>query len=131
MSDVTNYPFTGTWHMIHDNWVGTLVLTVTDQVVTRDIPPCVFTFNRVQGTYTPAAGGGPLAVRGRVGGRDPSVRSGQPCPQSDHGINFTIAFPSAPPQPFKGYFFTQSGPAYLAGLTWWQGLPFGWFADKI
>jgi hypothetical protein len=117
--------------MIHDNWVGTLVLTVTDQVVTRDTPPCVFTFNRVQGTYTPAAGGGPLAVRGRVGGRDPSVRSGQPCPQSDHGINFTIAFPSAPPQPFKGYFFTQSGPSHLAGLTWWQGLPFGWFADKI
>ena len=27
---MTDYPFTGTWHMIHDNWVGTLVLTVTE-----------------------------------------------------------------------------------------------------
>jgi hypothetical protein len=78
----------------------------------------------------PAGGGAPLAVSGRVGGRDPSVR-GQQCGQSDHGISFTIAFPGAPPQPFQGYFFTQAGPAHLAGFTWWQGLPFGWFADKV
>jgi len=128
---MTDYSFTGTWHMIHDNWVGTLVLTVSDHAVTRRVPPCVFTFKRVYGTYTPAGGGTPLAVSGRVGGRDVSVRSGQPCPQSDHGINFTIAFPGSPPQPFKGYFFTQAGPAYLAGLTWCRGLPFGWFADKM
>ena len=51
--------------------------------------------------------------------------------QSYHGITFTIAFPGGPPQPFKGYIFTQSGPAYLAGFTWWQGLPFGWYAAKI
>lgn len=128
---MVNYPFAGTWHMIHDNWVGTLVLTVSEHVVVRDVPPCQFTFNRVHGTYTPSSGGGPFAVMGRAGGRDPGIRSGQPCPQSDHGISFTIALPGAPPQPFKGYIFTQPGPSYLAGFTWWQGLPFGWFADKI
>jgi hypothetical protein len=127
---MTDYPFVGSWHMIHDNWVGTLVLTVADHTVTRNVPPCTFTFRRAQGTYTPSAGGPPLAVTGRVGGRDNNVR-GQQCGQSDHGITFTIAFPGGPPQPFKGYIFTQAGPTYLAGFTWWQGLPFGWYGAKI
>src|SRR4051812_20819781 len=108
---MTDFPFAGSWHMIHDNWVGTLVLTVADRVVTRNVPPCTFTFRKTLGTYTPAAGGAPLAVTGRVGGRDKDMR-GHECGQSDHGINFTIAFPGAAPQPFKGYYFTQSGPAY-------------------
>jgi hypothetical protein len=127
---MNNFPIGGTYHMIHDNWVGTLVLTVRDRELVRQDPPCTYTFKRLVGTYTPAGGGNPLAVSGRVGGRDPNVRN-HDCPQSDHGVTFTIAFPGAPPQPFKGYFFTQAGPAHMAGFTWWQGLPFGWFADKM
>ena len=127
---MADYPFTGTWHMIHDNWVGTLVLTVTIMLSPATSRPCVHLQSSSGHVY--ASGRRRAARRDGTGRRrDPSVRSGQPCPQSDHGINFTIAFPSAPPQPFKGYFFIQSGPAYLAGLTWWQGSPFGWFADKI
>ena len=71
---MTDYTFAGTWHMIHDNWVGTLVLTVSDQVITRSVPPCTYTFKRALGTYAPASGGAPPAVAGRVGGHDPSLR---------------------------------------------------------
>jgi hypothetical protein len=127
---MTDFPFAGTWHMVHDNWRGTLVLSVSDRQFTQDAPPCHFTFRRVQGTYTPDGGGVPLAVVGRVGGRDNSQRQ-HDCPQSDHRISLTIEFPGAPPQPFQGYYFTQAGPMRLAGLTWWQGLPFGWYAEKV
>jgi hypothetical protein len=127
---MTDYPFAGTWHMIHDNWVGTLVISVSDQLFTHNAPPCTFTFRRVQGTWTSSTGGAPLAVQGRTRGRDNNQR-GHSCPQSDHKITFTVAFPGAPPQPFQGYFFTQAGPAQMAGFTWWQGLPFGWWASKM
>jgi hypothetical protein len=127
---MTDYPIAGTWQMVHDNWTGTLVLSVALDVVTRVAPPCQFTFHRLHGTYTPGAGGVPLAVVGRVGGRDPWRRNDQ-CPSADHGLAFSIAFAGTAPQQFKGYFFTQAGPGHLAGVTWWQDIPFGWFATRV
>jgi hypothetical protein len=127
---LNDYPFAGTWHMVHDNWVGTLTIAVSDRVFTRSAPPCTFSFRRVNGTYVAAAGGAPLTVVGRVGGMD-RQQVGHDCPQSDHKITFTVAFPGADPQRFQGYFFTQAGPAQMAGLTWWQGLPFGWLAARM
>jgi len=126
---MTDYPFSGTWHMVHDNWVGVLVIAVSEKTITQSQPPCVYTSHRMTGTYTPSGGGPPLVVSGHVAGKDPYQR-GHTCPQSDHRIVFTIAFPGAPPQPFQGYFFTQAGPPQMAGLTWWQGIPFGWFATQ-
>ncbi len=126
---MTDFPFAGTWHMVHDNWVGALTIAVSPVVTTRSEGSCTYTSHRVSGTYVPDGGGSTLAVAGRVGGKDVYQR-GHVCPQSDHLITFTVAFPGAPPQPFRGYMFTQAGPAQIAGLTWWQGLPFGWLATR-
>jgi hypothetical protein len=126
---MTDFPFAGTWQMVHDNWTGVLNLAVSPKAVTQSKPPCVFTTHRVTGTYTPSSGGPPMAVAGHVGGRDQYQRR-HACPQSDHRITFTVAFPGADPQQFIGYFFTQAGPAQMAGLTWWQGIPFGWSAHQ-
>lgn len=123
------YPFSGTWAMWHDNWPGTLTIYPPDQELVAEDPPCTYTYMPFSGSYEPGGGGPALAVSGTIGGQDPN-QQGHECPQSDHKIVFTIAFPGAPPQPFQGYIFTQAGPGRLAGYTWWAGLPFGWFAEK-
>lgn len=123
------YPFSGTWNMFHDNWPGALTILPSDQEFREEDPPCVYIYSEFSGSYQPGGGGPALAVTGTQGGKDPNWRGGQ-CTQSDHKISFTIAFPGPPPQPFEGYFFTQGGPARMSGYTWWQGIPFGWFAQK-
>ena len=123
------FSVSGTWQMNHDGWVGTLVINPPDQVLNEVDGPCAYHYSPLDGTYT-NAGFGQLLVVGTVGGQDRNYRNGQQCPQADHRIDFTVAFPGAPPQPFTGYGFTHDG-SRMAGYTWWQGIPFGWYAQKL
>jgi hypothetical protein len=120
--------FVGTWDMVHDDWHGTLVIYPIDQREVAIDGPCTYTYYVLSGTYT---GGDGVAreVRGTVGGQDANKRTSEVCKQSDHLIDFTVAFPNEPPQPFTGYMFTQQRRT-MAGDTWWQGIPFGWYAIK-
>ena len=118
----------GTWDMIHDDWRGTLVINPSDRRQNAVDGPCTFTSWVIDRTYR-AADGRSFAMRGFLGGRDTDSRANVQCKQSDHVIQFTIAFAGGAPQPFKGYLFTH-GRRTLAGYTWWEGTPFGWYATK-
>jgi hypothetical protein len=119
----------GTWNMVHDDWRGTLVINPSYQRLNGVDGPCTYVSYVFDGSYT-GADGTPLLVRGTIGGKDDNQRTNAQCPQSDHLVNFTIDFPGQPPQQFTGYLFTQQKRT-LAGETWWQGIPFGWYATKI
>lgn len=118
----------GTWQMDHDGWQGALVLNPPDAGHDQVNASCTFHYYRFTGTWSGGVGSN-LAVIGRIGGRDGRRRTGETCPASDHKFTFTIAFPGAAPQPFEGYIFTHEL-SKMAGYTWWQGMPFAWFASK-
>jgi hypothetical protein len=125
-----NYDVAGKWNMDHDGWQGTLLINPSDQLENEIDGGCEYHYYVIDGTYTLSPTFNDLAVSGTLGGRDGNVRSGESCPQADHLLQFTIAFPNAAPQPFTGYVFTHQ-PQRLAGYTWWQGTPFGWYAEKV
>jgi hypothetical protein len=115
--------------MVHDDWRGTLFIRPPDQRLNEVDGSCTYTSWVIDGTYTGDDGIG-RTMRGRFGGRDLNKRTNEQCKQSDHKVRFTIAFPNnEPPQPFEGYLYTRRGKT-LAGYTWWQGIPFGWSAQK-
>ena len=118
----------GTWHLDHDGWQGTLVINPPDQAYNEIDGNCTFHYERFSGAWSGGAGNR-LAVTGTIGGRDVNRRAGEPCPSSAHKCVFTIAFPGAAPQRFEGYVYTHEL-SRMAGLTWWQGLPFAWSASK-
>ena len=118
----------GTWDMVHDGWRGTLVINPPGQVLNGDEDGCTYRSYVIDGTYTTGSGD-QFAMRGTFGGKDPSRRAGEACPQSEHLISFTIDFSGEPPQPFTGYLFTRQSTG-MGGQTWWQGIPFGWYAIK-
>ncbi len=119
----------GIWDMVHDDWRGTLVINPPTQILNGVVGPCTFTSHVIDGTYTTSNNPQPLTMRGTLGGQDGNQQTGQPCPQSDHLLEFTIAFPGQPPQRFSGYFFTHQSQG-MAGLTWWNDIPFGWYAIR-
>ena len=52
-----------------------------------------------------------------------------------HRIVFWVDFPKTPNAPqddqrFDGYFFTQTKDG-MAGVTWWNGTPFGFYATYV
>jgi hypothetical protein len=117
----------GTWNMVHDGWNGTLVIQGEDQVLHPVDGNCTFTSTTFFGTYT-GPGADNVQVQGFLGGEDSNWQSSG-CAQADHLVNFTVSFTSAPTQRFIGYVFTQTKNA-MAGYTWWDGIPFGWYAQK-
>lgn len=118
----------GTWDMVHDGWRGTLVINPSDQLRNAVDDPCTYRYYVIDGVYT-TSGGEQFAMSGTFGGKDLDQHTGDPCPQSDHLLNVTIEFPGEPPQPFIGYLFTHEGKG-MGGRTWWQDIPFGWYAVK-
>ena len=113
--------FLGTFRMDHDGWQGTLELWQPDFFLLKG--------GNVAGRYT-AADGGQHTVRGFV------RTTGNPMPAAwgpDHKIEFYIDFNDnldpADDQQFEGYLFTQTKDA-MAGVTWWNDVPFGFYAEK-
>src|SRR3954462_13840203 len=113
--------------MDHDGWHGTLVINPTDQGFSAVEGNCTYHGYRIDGKWS--SGPNSYAVRGTLGGKDVQRRAGEACPASEHKVVFTVAFPGLPPQPFEGYIYTHER-RRMAGLTWWQGVPFGWSAAK-
>lgn len=118
----------GTWDMVHDDWQGVLKINPSDQETQGTDGPCTYIASVIDGQYTDHAGTS-HQMRGSFRGHDPNDQTSRQCKQSDHMIRFTIAFPNEPPQQFLGYVFTHQGKS-MAGYTWWQGIPFGWYATR-
>lgn len=122
VSRVQKADFVGLYRQNHDGWQGRLELWALADDYIEQLP-------NVGGRYT-GSDGRPHSVRGYV--RTWSY----PLPEAnwpDHMMRFYVNFPdTATPdddQRFEGYLFTQTRDA-MAGLTWWNNIPFGFYATK-
>jgi hypothetical protein len=118
----------GSWDMVHDDWRGTLVVNPSPQRLVEVDGACTYATWRIDGTYT-GSDGARRFFRGYFQGRDTNWRPGGGCRTSSHVVRFAIPFDPRAPQAFEGYLFTHQKRA-MAGYTWWQGIPFGWYAVK-
>ena len=114
--------FKGEYEMDHDGWKGTLSLYDTDGDYIEQMP-------NMGGAYIDQDGQR-HDVMGYVRSAEyPMVSSWGP----DHKISFYIDFPdttdNSDDQPFDGYLFTREN-GVMAGVTWWNGTPFGFYADE-
>ena len=114
--------FAGTYQMNHDGGKGTLTLWAEDEDYIEGLPP-------IGGTYTGSDGKAHM-VRGFIRTwQYPLDASWGP----DYHINFTIDFydtyASSDDQLFSGYLFTGEKDV-IAGKTWWNSIPFGFYAIK-
>ncbi|MBU7004601.1 MAG: hypothetical protein HXS50_03480, partial [Theionarchaea archaeon] len=113
---------TGTWNMVHDGWKGNLTLWECEGDPIEGTP-------NIEGNYTGADG--------KTHDVDGYMRAWNYYrPESwgpDHKIGFYIDFADTvsdlDDQRFEGYFFTNDR-TVIAGKTWWQGTPFGFYATN-
>ena len=122
-AQITSSAVVGTWDMVHDDWPGTLVINPPDQRSCGQSGSCTYCSYVIDGWYTNGSRQ-TYFVRGTFQGQDKNRRTSERCKASDHRISFTINS-----QTFEGYIFTW-GQRTMAGYTWWQGIPFAWFAEK-
>jgi Peptidase family C25 len=113
--------FLGDYYMVHDGWVGKLTLTAVS-----DSPPQP----NITGYYQVGAG----SIHNAYAFVRTATYPQPPAWGPDHKIELYIDFNDTPStaddQKFEGYLFTQSKKA-IAGLTWWSGNPFGFYAAKL
>jgi Peptidase family C25 len=122
ISRIQRQDFSGNYGMAHDGWRGTLQ------------------FAKASGDYiegTPNMGGKYVTVEGQQHDLRGFARTAT-YPISagwgpDHKIGFYIDFADTPSQDddqnFEGYLFTRTKDA-MAGITWWNNIPFGFFAKE-
>lgn len=120
---VTVQDFAGLYAMNHDGWKGRLELWVRFMATSIS--------GNIGGRYTSADGTRTHAVRGFVGptGSDISLRDGTPAHKIQFYIDFGDTSDPADDQKFEGYLFTRTKAA-MAGKTWWNNVPFGFYAEK-
>ncbi len=116
--------FQGPWAHNHDGWLGKLSFEIMEDNYLSSEPNLV-------GTYLPLSGGTRLAYG--------YVRTwNYPIPESldrpDHLMEYYIDFNNTPSlrsddQKFYGFLFTHDR-SKMAGLTWWSGTPYGFYAVK-
>jgi len=119
----------GVWDMVHDDWRGALTIKPSDQRLIGNDDVCTYTSWVIEGSYVQEGSTVSSSMHGTFGGEDTNSRISSPCKQTGHLISFTINFPNAKPQQFTGYLFTHNKRT-MAGYTWWEGIPFGWYATK-
>ena len=117
----------GKWSMDHDGWKGTLNITEITAFHSWGISGCNYRHWHWKGTYT-GSDGRNFPVAGILGGYDGNDFSSG-CKQSDHKMEFYIQFDASNNQKFSGYVFTWEK-TVMAGLTWWENHPFGWYAKR-
>lgn len=122
VSRIQRADFADHYEMVHDGWQGTLHLTTASGDIVEGTP-------NMGGQYT-ASDGSEHAVRGYMRTATyPISTSWGP----DHKISFYIDFSDTlnqdDDQKFDGYLFTWTKDA-MAGVTWWNNIPFGFYAEK-
>lgn len=115
--------FSGYWSQNHDGWKGALSLKPVFEEYIESIP-------NMDGDYFPAAGGDHKAYG--------FVRTWfYPIPVADTWPDYMMRFfidfadttSTSDDQRFEGYLFTHNR-EIMAGLTWWGGIPYGFYSTK-
>ncbi len=115
--------FASTYEMNHDGWPGTLSLAPVRGSYIENIP-------NMSGWYSGVTG--LVSASGLVRSWDyPIPEAGWP----DHKIRLRIDFANTPlnysdDQNFDAYLFSQTR-SMMAGITWWNSTPFGFYARKM